>query len=515
MPVPTPISEKLPESLAECHALIRELARDVTQYLSRIEFLTRRLFGRSAERLDPAALAFFGAPNFPGAETPAVESVEPAAAPAPKSDAAAAAPSRRNGRRPLPAELPRERVEHDVPDEQKICAECGSDKKRIGEETSEQLEYIPASLRVIEHVRPKYACPHCQGEVVIGEKPPQPIEKGLAGPGLLAQVITSKYCDHLPLHRQEAIFARQGVELTRQTLCDWVMACADVLAPVAKQMRHEILKSYCIHTDDTPVPVQDLGQTHRAYLWVYIGDPDHPYTYYDFTWGRSREGPEAALAGYEGFLQADAFTGYDPLYTSGKIIEVGCMAHARRYFFDAKSTAPVLANEVLLRIGSLYTIEREAKELKLQAGGKLDPEVIRALRQEKAVPKLAALETYLREREGAVLPKSPIGQAIAYALSNWTALTRYAADGRLAIDNNAAERALRAVVIGRKNWLFAGSRRGGKAAATLYSLIASAKQNALDPFAYLRDLLARIPTHPHRQLDDLLPDRWKAQFAKP
>jgi len=269
------------------------------------------------------------------------------------------------------------------------------------------------------------------------------------------------------------------------------------------------MKSYWINTDDTPVHVQDEGPTHRAYLWVYIGDADHPYTSYDFTWGRSREGPQAALSAYEGFLQADAFAGYDQLYTSGKVTEVGCWAHARRYFFDAKSTAPVPANEALLRIGSLYTMERQAKERKLAS------DALCALRQEKAAPQLTALATWLRERQATVLPKSPVGQAFGYALGNGTALTRYAADGRLAIDSSAAERALRAVVIGRKNWLFAGSRRGGHAAAPLYSLIASAKQNALDPFAYLCDLLARIPTHPHRQLHALLPDRWKAQFATP
>jgi transposase len=503
MPVRLPFEETLPHDIKQCHALIQELARDITQYQSRIDYLTRRLFGRSSERIDPSELTFFGDPNLPGAEVEQDDATEETE----EARETPAAPSRRNGRRPLPNDLPRKRVEHDAAPDEKICSECGCDKKRIGEETSEQLEYIPASMCIIEHVRLKYACPQCQGQVVVGEKPAQPIEKGLAGPGLLAHVITSKYCDHLPLHRQEAIFARHGVEMSRKTLCDWAMQSAWLLEPVARAMRREVLKSYCLHTDDTPVPVQDQGKTHRAYLWVYIGDTDHPYTVYDFTWTRSRDGPEKFLDGYEGHLQADAFSGYDGLYTDGTIVEVGCWAHARRKFFEAKPTAPVVANEALLRIQSLYNIERKAKDM--DVAGRL------ALRESDSLPRLERLASWLREQQPRALPKSPIGQAIAYALGNWTALTRYAHDGRLAIDNNVAERALRSVVVGRKNWLFAGSERGGHTAATLYSLIASAKRAGLDPFAYLRDLLARIPTHPQRRIDELFPDRWKALAAKP
>jgi transposase len=478
------------------------MARDIEQYQSRIDYLTRRLFGRSSERLDPSELTFFGDTNFLGAE---VEE-EPAPQETEETEKTRTSSSRRNGRRPLPKDLPRKRIEHDVPAGEKVCCECGCDKKRIGEDTSEQLEYIPASLYVIEHVRVKYACPQCRGHVVQGEKPAQPIEKGLAGPGLLAHVITNKYCDHLPLHRQESIFARQGVDLSRKTLCDWMMQSAAVLEPVVKAMKREVLQSYSIHTDDTPVPVQDKGSTHRAYLWVYLGDAEHPYTIYDFTWTHSRDGPERFLDGYEGYLQADAFSGYDRLYADGKIVEVACWAHARRKFFEAKTTAPVPAHQTLLRIKDLYAVEREAKDMEL------DDRL--AVRREKAVPILEALGDWLRALQPDVLPKSPIGQAIQYALGNWTALNRYANDPLLKIDNNAAERALRTVVLGRKNWMFAGSERGGHAAATLYSLIASAKRTGLDPFAYLRDLLARVPTHPQRQIRELFPDRWKTGNAQ-
>jgi len=476
MPVPLPIEAKLPEEIPQCHALIREMERDIVQYQTKIDYLTRRLFGRRSERMEAGELTFFGEVD------PAVGDAKEET-PATTSDSAAETPvqpSRRNGRRPLPKELPHKRIEHDVPAEQKICSECGCEKKRIGEETSERLEYIPASLYVIEDVRLKYACPHCQGHVVIGEKPPQPIEKGMAGPGLLAHVITSKYCDHLPLHRQEAMFARHGVDLSRKTLCDWMMQSAAVLEPV----------------------VRDKGTTHRAYLWVYMGDLTHPYTIYDFTWTRNRDWPKQFLGPYKGHLQADAFSGYEDLYTDGTIFEVGCWAHARRKFFDAKTTAPVAANETILRIKPLYEIEARAKGLKVAER--------LALREREAVPRLEQLATWLSDLQKTALPKSPISQAIEYTLNNWTALTRYAHDALLDIDNNPAERALRRVVVGRNNWLFAGSQRGGEAAATLFSLIASAKQNSLDPFAYLRDLLTRIPTHPQRDIAQLFPDRWKA-----
>ena len=426
MPIRLPLSSRLPTDVPKCHELIRELARDIEQYQSRIDYLTRRLFGQRSERLDPGELTFFGEENFPGAEVEKAPGVEEPEA----TEEAPTRPSRRNGRRPLPKDLPRKRLEHDVAAEDKVCPECGCDKKRIGEETSEQLEYIPASLYVVEHVRPKYACPQCQGQVVVGEKPAQPIEKGLAGPGLLAHVITSKYCDHLPLHRQEQIFARHGVDLSRKTLCDWVLQSAWLLEPVVNAMKREVMQSYCINTDDTPVPVQDTGKTHRAYLWVYIGDRDHPYTIYDFTWTRCRDGPETFLKKYEGYLQADAFSGYDRLYAEGRIIEVGCWAHARRKFFEAKTTAPVQAHQALLRVNALYDIEREAKES--SANERL------ALRQEKAVPLLADFAAWLHELQPHALPKSPLGQAIHYTLENWTALTRYTQDGRLSIDNTVA-----------------------------------------------------------------------------
>jgi len=493
---------QLPEDLQQCHQLIGELLSQIRQLQVRNDWLARKLFGRSSERLGVQELEFFGQ------ECTVAEPTAPAQEAAPPLAPRNGRVHTGGGRKSLPAELPRQRVEYDVTESEKICPECGGEKKRIGEETSEQLEYVPASYFVIEHACLKYACPRCQGHVSQGTKPAQPIEKAIAGPGLLAHVITSKYCDHLPLHRQEGILARQGLDLTRSTLCEWVMASADALAPVVRAMKTQILRSAAVNTDDTPLPVQDESKTHQAHLWVYVGDAAHPYTLYDFTWTRARDGPEKFLGDYEGYLQADAWGGYDGLFGSGKIIEVGCWAHARRYFFEAKETDPALANQALLRIGELYAVEREAAE------GKLDAPARQALRQAKAAPLVESLGQWLAVITPTLLPKSPIGKAVAYAQSNWRALTRYLEDGRLAIDNNAAENALRPVVVGRKNWLFTGSRRGGRAAAILFSLIQSAKRAGLDPFAYLRDLLRAVPTHPQSCIHELFPDQWKKSSAE-
>jgi len=492
----------LPDDLEQCHALIRAISEDNQQLHQRIDYLLRRLFGPCSERLDPNQLPLF-------------EKLADEAAVQPEPEAPQAPQPRRNGhgRKKLPEDLPRKQIVHDLPEEDKVCPH-GHARVRIGEDVSEQLDFTPASYYVIEHVRPIYACPvsDCDSGVRQAAKPAQPIEKGLAGPGLLAHVITSKYCDHLPLHRQERIFARHGISLSRKTLCDWVLQSADVLKPVAEAMKERVLRSKVIHTDDTPVRVQDKQKkrsTRKAYLWPYVGDGAHPYTVFDYTPTHSREGPETFLENFRGtaaqprYLQCDAFPGYNGLFTNGHhLLEVACWAHTRRKYFEAKDTDPVRGHEALLRIGKLYEIERAAKTL--------DPEQRYALRQEKAGPLLEEFFEWAVSTKAAVLPKSPIGKATGYALSNWDALRRYLDDPELAIDNNTAEQAVRAIALGRKNWLFFGSDRGGHAAAIHFSLIASARRHNLDPFAYLQDLLTRIPTHPNRQIHELFPDHWKA-----
>lgn len=496
----------LPPDVAGCHALIEELwaamdleRRTRAQLEARVQQLLRRLFGPRSEKIDPAQLMLFSeqVAQTAASETPADE---PAAPPVPRKG---------HGRKRPSKDLPRVRMEHEVPAEALICEECGKTKSRIGEEVTEQLEYHPASLFVIEHVRPIHACTCCQEYVVTAPKPAQPIEKGLPGPGLLAHVIASKYCDHIPLYRQEAMLARHGADLSRTTLCGWVMACAELAAPVVEAMTKRVLQSKVIHTDDTPVRVQgDTAGTYTGRFWVYLGDAAHPFTVYDYTPSRKRDGPVAFLKEFgKGpvtpcYLQADAFGGYDGIYTGsqGAIREAACMAHARRKFYEARDTDLARASRALGWVRQLYDIEAEAKTL--------DADARAALRQERARPILKDWQDWLESESSNVLPKSPMGKAIQYAQNQWTALNRYVDHGELDIDNNEAERALRAIAVGRRNWLFLGSDRGGRAAAILYSLISSAKRHGHDPFVYLRDLFLRIPAHPNKAIAELLPDVW-------
>jgi len=519
----TPIPESLPQELPQCHALIVHLhttlaelsatirlqAREKAHLLHRVEHLLRQLYGRRSEKIDPAQFLLF-------AETALAAAAPTATELPPEPATAASSPKKGHGRKRPPVELPHLPLEHPVAEADQVCAQCGAAKKRIGEKITEQLDYAPASLFVIDHIQPVYACPCCQEGVVVAPKPAQPIEKGLPGPGLLAHVAVSKYADHLPLYRQEAIFERHGLALSRQTMCGWVLAGAQLLEPVVAAMKSRLLESKVIHTDDTPVTVRQPGQsgTHQGRFWVYLGDEAHPYTVYDYTPSRKRDGPVAFLDGFAGtkehprYLQADAFGGYDGIYaTAGDhapdrvVLEVACWAHARRKFHDARTSDVGRSHALLAWVQQLYQLERETKALTAAER--------HALRQEQSKPILDAIHDWLDTEHPRVLPKSPIGEAVQYARNHFTALTRYLDDGDLAIDNNAAENALRGIAVGRKNWLMVGSDRGGRAAAILYSLIRSAKCHGLDPFLYLRDLFLRIPTHPNKHLHQLLPDHWK------
>lgn len=511
----------------------QQQTRTIAQLQHQLQQLLRRIYGRSAEKVDPKQLLLFHdllerlAP-----ETPAAEPVAPEAPATPK-------PANGHGRRRLPANLERRQVFHDLPEEEKPCPCCGKMRHVIGRETSEQLDYVPAKVTVIEHVRLKYACPTCEDQaapdgpqITTAEKPLSPIEKGLAAPGLLAYVIVSKYGDHLPLHRLETILQRHGIEIARSTMCDWAAQCADVLRPLYCLMVQNGLQSRVIHTDDTPVDVLDrkLNQTRTGRFWVYLGDDEHPYTVFAYTPSRSRDGPMQFLKdwGKDGrvYLQADAFGGYNGIYrgeAGGQVTEVACWAHARRKFYDARHSDAAASTQALAYIRLLYDVETQAKESVQNSG--IDPvsEVQRfsdqlvseryRLRQESAVPRLQQFKEWLEsqqvQRGGTVLPKSPMGQAITYALNQWDALSVYTTDGCLAIDNNAAENALRRVAVGRKNWLFCGSDNGGHTAAVLFSLIATCQRHNVEPFAYLRDVLTRIAATPLSQLDQLLPDHWQ------
>ena len=332
----------------------------------------------------------------------------------------------------------------------------------------------------------------------------------MPGNGLLAHVVTSKYADHLPLYRQETIFKRHGLELARSTMCDWAASCAGLLESIVNAMKQRVLQSKVIGADDTPVTVQDhAGKGSKTgRLWVYLGDLDNPFVVYDYTPDRSRDGPESFLRTYaSGYLQSDAYAGYDGLHRRG-LVEVGCWAHARRRFYEARTSDPERSHAALAWIGRLYEVEHEARDRQL------DDAARHALRQERSRPILESFGSWLEAESARTLPKSPIGEAISYTRSNWAALNRYLEAGFLSIDNNATENAIRPIALGRKNWLFCGSDTGGRTAATLMSLVQSCKNLHVEPFAYLRDLLERVSTHPHSRIAELLPDRWsKASIA--
>lgn len=498
MPVAEPPSIELPSDIETLQRMVQQLLEENADLASQLEWFKRHVFGRRSEKLDSNQLALFEelAQKLQDAQ-------QAARSPTPPSDKGQSG----HGRKALPDHLPRERIEYHPAEDRRICPDCQEAMSPIGEEVTEELDYVPASLVVRQHVRFKYACKHCQQHVVIAEPPARAIDKGRPGPGLLAHVLTSKYADHLPLNRQEGILKRHGVDIARSTMCDWVRDSAALLSPIVEHMKQSVLNSRKIHTDDTSVPVQEKGrnQTRKSYLWVYIGDDED--VVFDYTPSRSREGPLNFLGDYAGYVQADAYSGYDEFFNNSAATEVGCWAHVRRKFYDAQTTDRRRSTEMIALIGRLYNVEHNAGE---------DPQARQKLRQEKCPAILEEIKQRLDKWSREVLPKSPIGQAVSYARTQWTALTRYVDDGILDIDNNVAERALRAVVIGRKNWLFAGSDAGGQRAAIIYSLVATCKMHKIDPFAYLRDVIERVSTHPASNIDALTPRGWKAaQTAGP
>ena len=499
---PAALQQMLLRTLAQLDAARTELAAkeyEIQRVRHWLQQLLRYRYGQKRERVDENQLFLFAVEMASrGEEAP----------PEPKPAGDTPRPTRPgHGRQRLPQSLERRRVVFDLAAYERQCPECQGELHHIGEEISEQLEYVPASLHVVQQACQKYACPKgCT--VITAAKPPAPVEKGMAGPGLLAHVAVSKYGDHLPLHRQESIFARQGVELSRQTMCDWMRQCAELVSPLVGLMKERVLSSKVVQTDDTPVPVLDpeLPRTRTGRIWTYVGDAFHPYTVYDYTPDRCRDGPDEFLKDFHGYLQADAYSGYDQIYKEPArgITEVACMAHARRKYFEAQSSDIMRSIVMLAYFHLLYDVEREAREKQLDAAGRL------ALRRERSQPMLDDIKAYLERERPQVMPKSPIGQAMAYTLSNWEALVRYAKDGDLEIDNNGAERSLRGVAVGRRNWTFFGSDNGGRTAAVLSSLIATCKRHHMDPFAYLRDVFERINTHPNNRLEELLPDQWLA-----
>lgn len=413
--------------------------------------------------------------------------------------------SKSRGRHLLPSHLKRERIVHDLAEQDKHCIKCCEDLRHIGEEVSERYEYIPARMLVVEDACQKYACA-CT--IKTASKPAQPIEKSTASASLLAHVIVSKVADHLPVHRQAKMMRRFGVEIADQTMCGWMQQSAELLSPLYEWLKKFVLSSKVIGTDDTPVKVLDrrLPHARKGRIWPYVGDRDHPAVIYDYTPTRERVGPERFLRNYRGYLQADAYVAYDSFFTNPArgMVEVGCLAHARRHIYEARDTDPARMGAVLAYIAQLYAVEKRARQ------GRLQGEDLRLLRDQASRPVAEQLHLYLLRINEQLLPKSDAGQAVSYLVKHWVALTRYLEDGDLAIDNNRTERSLRGIAIGRNNWTFLGSDRGGKTMAILKSFVASCELVKLDPFEWFRDVLSRIATHSIQQLDRLLPHAWAA-----
>ena len=496
---------------AEAHAL----ALQVEQMKFEIARLRHEKYGQSAER---SALLEQLELKLADLEETASESettAQIAAAQAARDRIVVQAFERkRPARRPLPEHLPRERVVYPGPT---ACPCCGdTNLRKIGEDVTEMLEVIPRQWKVIQHVREKFSCRACE-KISQPQAPSHPIARGRAGPALLAQILFSKYGLHLPLNRQSAVYEREGIDLDVSTLADWVGAASATLMPLVECIAGHVFAAERIHADDTTVPVLAKGKTRTGRLWTYVRDdrpfagPDPPAAVFFYSPDRGGEHPEQHLAGYAGLMQADAYAGFGKLYHAnrkgGPIVEAACWAHGRRKFFDLArlSKAPIAA-EAVKRINVLFAIEREINGLA--------PEGRLRVRQERSRPLVVELEEWLREQRARLSSNNDTTKAINYCLSRWDAFTRFLDDGRLCMSNNAAERELRAVAVGRRNWTFAGSDEGGRRAAAIYTLIATAKLNGIDPEAWLADVLRRINDHPASRLDELLPWNWKNRFAK-
>lgn len=523
-------ADELPTDLAGAHALIlamrsalkvaeeradaaEQAARSRALEIERLKLLLARArreqYGRSSERgrqlIEQLELQLADLE-----ETEAEEEV--AAAIRGKPSSSRPASPRKPARRPLPVHLPRERLVYPNPC---ACPDCGGALHKLGEDVTETLECEPRRWKVVEHVREKLSCRQCE-RISQPPAPFHPIARGRAGAGLLAQVLAGKYAQHLPLTRQSAIYAGEGVEIDVSTLADWVGAAAASLAPLIDAIRRHVLAAGRIHADDTTVPVLAKEKTVTGRLWTYVRDDrpfggnDPPAALFFYSRNRGGEHPERHLAGFSGIMQADAYAGFNRLYEAdrkpGPIAEAACWAHARRKFFElAKLAKAPIAAEAVARIDRLFEIERQANGLA--------PDERLAARAEQSRPLTDDLGSWLRHQQARVSAKSELGRAIAYTLKRWTALTRFLDDGRICMTNNAAERALRGVAIGRGNWTFAGSDRGGERAAAIYTLVETAKLNTVDPQAWLADALARLPDQPAAKIDDLLPWNWKTARA--
>jgi transposase len=390
--------------------------------------------------------------------------------------------------------------------EQRQCPCCGVERKEIGADESWQIEYVPGRFERLHHVRKKYACPGCEGigenpQMEVAAKADAAIEKGMAGPGLLAYIVSSKYSDYLPLYRLENIFERQGFEISRATQSIWCGDVADLVEPLYELMAERVRQSHVVATDDTIMPMLSVGKTKSARMWVYVGDEAHAYNIFDFTLNRGRDGPKYFLGDYQQVLLADGYGGYDGVVAGNAITRAGCWSHSRRKFVDAEKVAPEIAREAVDLIGALFRVERQAKDFSVEQR--------LALRRAKTAPILAQLREKLLGWKEQLLPKHPMAEAVNYALNQWDELNVFCSDGAVPIDNNVSEREMKRIILNRKNSLFVGNSRGGRTAAILASLTSTCRRHEVDPQLYLTQLLMNLPQAKMGELSDWLPDQWK------
>lgn len=506
-------SQTLPNNTELLQQIIKNQQAVILSLQAQIAALKRHRFGRSSEKLDheiEQLELMLDEMAYQGVDVDISK---------PDQDLAKT-PKSKPIRQKLPEDLPREEITHEPA---RQCPQCGDDSfSKLGEDVTEVLDYVPAHFKVLRHVRPKHSCRKCE-TIRQAELPSMPITKGKAASGLLAHIIISKYCDHLPLYRQSEIYARQNIHISRSTMAGWMRQIDELIEPLSEALRQDILSSNKLHGDDTTVPVltPGLGKTKTGRLWVYVRDDrgftqghrgsgdSKPAALYCYSPDRKGIHPQEHLAGYKGTLQADGYAGYNGLYKTDTldnrpdIVEAACWAHVRRKFYeDHKNTKSAYSHEILRRIGLLYDVERKIK-------GRPPDERI-AAREEKSLPVIDELKEYLESIQGNISGKSPLAGAIRYALKRWAALQTYIHDGTIEIDNNIAERAMRPIALGRKNYLFAGSDRGGKTAATFYSLIETCKLNNINPQEYLADVLNHIADHPIKKVGQLLPYNWQS-----
>lgn len=481
-----------------------QLVRENAALRAERQALLQRLFGRRSEKLDGIQSELFAEASVELSVEAARELEDGAEAEAEQKAAGRADKAPRRRRTLTTANLPRERRVHELPEQERRCACCSEVMQPFGQEVSEELDYVPAVLRVIEHVALKYSCTRCHDAVRTAPAAARPVPRIIAGAGLLAHLAVSKFGDHLPLYRLEQIFERQGTGIARKTMCGWLGALSDLLQPVVAEMKRDLLTRPLIQSDDTPIRYQvrdGSGKTGRGYLWAY----SRPWAevVFEFRTDRSRAGPLQFLAGYTGAVQADGYAGYNELFRRGGVVHVGCMAHVRRKIFESRAEHPEQAELLLAGIQRLYRIERRARE-----EGVTGPALVE-LRCGEPLRILGVLADAMGTMQAGVLPKSGFGRALAYALDQWPSIQRYTEIAEAELDNNGVESAIRPVALGRRNWLFAGSESGGERAATLFTLVTTCKRLVVDPQAYLADVIARIGDHKLSQIRELTPRAWR------